>query len=328
MKNYFLKGFTLIETIIAIGVFSLVLTALTGFIIMGYRTFGFSWQQSIAIDEARRGIEIMVKEIREAKTGDNGSYPVVLAEDKEFVFFSDIDKDGETERVRYFLGTVSSGSQAQQCVTFSNGGACSVSFSNFFSGALTTAQVKVSLEGDLGLSNEYADILADGNNLSRLCQTGCSDCAGSWQGTTIFNVTAQAADNNIQLTADAGPQVNNICNWQEPNHSLKAKFEFSWTETLTQGISDLKKGVINPVGDPVEYPLDQEQVQVISSYLRNVPPIFRYFNAEGNEIVDLPARLRDTKIMEVYLIINVNPNQPPQDFELKSRVQLRNLKNE
>ena len=323
-----MRGFTFIETIVAIGVFTFALAALTGFIVMGYRTFGFSWQQSVAIDEARRGIEIMIKEIREAKTGDNGSYPIVLADDKEFIFFSDVDNDGQTERVRYFLGTVGSGSQTKDCVVLSSGGMCNVSFSNFLSGTLVTAQVKVSVEGDLGASNEYADIFADVSNISRLCQTGCTDCAGSWQGTAIFDVTAQAADNNIQFIVDASSRVDNTCNWQQPNHALKAKFEFSWSEKLPMEDGNLKKGIIKPVGDPVEYPLDQEKVEIINSYVRNAPPIFRYFNSAGQEIQILPARLQDTKMMEVYLIINVNPNQPPQDIELKSRVQLRNLKQE
>ncbi len=30
--------------------------------------------------------------------------------------------------------------------------------------------------------------------------------------------------------------------------------------------------------------------------------------------------------MKVYLVVNVDPNRPPQDFELESFVQLRNLK--
>ena len=62
--------------------------------------------------------------------------------------------------------------------------------------------------------------------------------------------------------------------------------------------------------------------------MRNVPPIFRYLDGNGNELTELPTRLKDTKVMEVYLIINIDPTRPPQDFELKSAVQLRNLKEE
>lgn len=322
------KGFTLIETIVTIAIFALIWGAVSAFIVMTYRTHVYTWQQSIAIDEARKGIETMVKEIREAKLGDDGSYPIVLAQDKEFIFYSDIDKDGETERVRYFLGTASSGNQTQECVTYLDGGSCSVSFSNFLSGVLISATVKVSVEGDFGWSQEYAEIYADGISLDRVCRTGCSDCAAAWQGDKTFDVTDQASDNFIQFMADATSQVNDFCDWQEPNHAMKAKFEFSWVEDISEGDTDFKKGVIHPTAPTVEYPLDQEEIYVLSSYIRNTPPIFRYFDENGNELTDLPARLKDTKVMEVYLVVNVNPNRTPDDFELKSAVQLRNLKEE
>ena len=50
--------------------------------------------------------------------------------------------------------------------------------------------------------------------------------------------------------------------------------------------------------------------------------------AMENEITSVPARLVDTKLMKVYLVVNVNPNRPPNEFELESFVQLRNLKAE
>ena len=323
-----MKSFTLIESLVAILVFTLIMGAVSGLIVMVYRTYGYTWQQSIAIEEARRGIETMVKEIREARTGDDGSYPIEKADDKEFIFYSDIDKDNEVERVRYFLGTVSSGSQTQTCVTFANGGSCSVTFPNFLKGTLKSAQIKVSVEGDFGSSNEYAEIFADGIKLSDVCKTGCSDCAGSWQGTTIYDVTSQAGDNSIQFLADASSKVSSFCSWEEPNHSMKARFEFSWTEEISGAAHEFKKGVTNPSGEPIEYPLDQETISIISAYVKNSPPIFEYFDASGNKIIDYPARLVDTKLMKVFLIVNVDPNRPPDEFALKSAVQLRNLKEE
>lgn len=321
-----IKGFTFIETMVAIFVFLLTLGAIAGLMVMVYRTYGFSWQQSLAINEARRGIEIMVKEIREARSGDDGSYPISKAQDKEFVFYSDIDQDGDTERVRYFLGTVGGGSQTQECVTFNHGGNCQVTFSNFLSGALESAQVKISLEGDFGWSQEYAEVFADGIKLGDLCRSGCSDCAGAWQGTTLFDVTSQAQDNHLELLADATSQVNAFCDWQENNHAMKARFELTWSENLAGTENELKKGVTKPTGSPIGYPPSQEKISVISSYVRNAPPIFRYFDGEGNEIIDLPARLADTKLMKVYLVIDVNPEREPEDFTLESAVQLRNLK--
>jgi type II secretory pathway pseudopilin PulG len=324
------KSFTIIETLVTVLVFGLMMGVISGLIIMAYKSHGYSIQQSIAINEARKGIKTMVKEIREAKPGDDGSYPIEKAEDKEFIFYSDIDKDGATEKVRYFLGSVSSGSQTQECVSFQDGGFCNVNFSNFLSGGtLESAQVTVSVEGDFGQGSEYAEIFTDGSfKLGNICQSGCSDCAGDWQGTTVFNVTAQATDDDIGFAADARSSVDDICDWIDEDHSMKVRFELSWTESITGADHEFKKGITNPTGIPPQYPQDQEAVTIITSYVRNNPPIFTYFNGNNQEITERPARLQDTKVMELYLVINVNPKRAPQDFELTSSVQLRNLKSE
>jgi len=320
------SSFTLIESLVTIFVFVLAMGAVSGFVVMAYRTYGYTWQQSIAIDEARRGIETMVKEIREARSGEDGSYPIVLAGDKEFIFFSDVDNDGKTERVRYFLGTTNSGSQTKECQTSVKGGSCGVDFFNFLKGTLKSAQVKISVDGDFGQSKEYAEIFADGQKIGELCKTGCSDCPGAWQGTQTFDVTSQSSDNSISFLADATSYVDPSC-----PHSMKARFEFSFTEELGGLAHEFRKGVIDPVVDPsgkISYPLDQEKISLLTSYVRNIPPIFKYFDQNGEPIEELPARLKDTKIMEVYLVVNVDPNRPPDEFALKSAVQLRNLKEE
>jgi len=191
-----MKGLTLIETIMTIVIFTIAIGLISGLIVMVYRTQSYTLEQSAAIAESRKGTETMVKEIREARPGDDGAYIIEKAEDFQFIFYSDIDKDAATERVRYFI-----------------------------------------------------------------------------QGT------------------------------------------------------DFKRGVINPSTSwPISYPLGNEEISVLSRYVRNHPPIFHYFNGDGNEITELPARLKDTKLMKVYLVINVDPNRPPQDFVLESSVQIRNLK--
>ena len=188
-------GFTLIETMVVIAVFTLAIGAVSGFIVYNYRTQDYTMRQSIAIDEARKGVETMVREIREARPGDDGSYAIESAQDFEFIFYSDIDKDDATERVRYFI---------------------------------------------------------DG--------------------------------------------------------------------------ADFKRGVIEPQGLPVQYLPENEKITILSQYVRNTPPIFRYFDGFGQEILELPARLQDTKLMRVHLVVNVNPDRQPQDFELESSAQIRNLK--
>lgn len=188
------RSFTIIETIVTVAIIFIALGAISGSVITLYRTHGYTREQSQAIAEARRGVETMVKEIREARGGDDGSYIIEKADDFEFIFYSDIDKDEATERVRYFV-----------------------------------------------------------------------------QGT------------------------------------------------------DFKKGVIDPTGWPIQYPSENEEILTLSQYVRNQPPIFRYFDGLGIELSP-PARLKDTKLMRVYLVINIDPNRPPQNYELASDVQIRNLK--
>ena len=324
-----MKSFTLIETIIAFSIFSLIMAALSGSILMLYRTHGYQWQQSLAISEARRGIETMAKEIREAREGENGAYPIEYTGDKEFIFYSDIDNDGKTERVRYFLGQITTQTLTQECFTGSAGGSCNVTFSGFLTGTLKLAKVRVSVEGDLGSNNEYVDIYVDGQSLGRLCKTGCSDCAGTWQGTQTFDVFSQAQDGILNFFAQASNKVDcgknePECNWQGYFHTMKVNFELEINQEI-QG-TELKKGVIKPTGFPPTYPLDEEETSIITSFVRNAPPIFDYFNENGNKIEDYPARLKDAKVMKVFLVVNVDPNRSPTEYQLESFVQLRNLK--
>jgi prepilin-type N-terminal cleavage/methylation domain-containing protein len=327
MSNKKQTGFTLIEMLVTMAIFVIALGAITAFVITSYRSYAYTFQQATAINEAKRGIGTMVKEIREAKTGDNGSYVIEKAEDYEMIFYSDIDKDGDTERVRYFI--YESNSLTGDCVAYSSGGSCDVDFSNFSEGTIDSAQIEACVEGDLNSGNEYVEIFADGDYLGTLCQAGCDQCAGIWQGCTNFDVTNQAADGSILFTADGSSAVGSwgggFCDWQEENHSMKAKFDFSWTETETNQSVILRKGVIQPTGYPIEYPPENEEITVLSQYIRNQLPIFRYFDGNGNEL-EAPARLEDAKLMRVYLIINVNPERAPHDFELESNVQIRNLK--
>jgi len=187
-----------------------------------------------------------------------------------------------------------------------------------------SAAVKVSVDGDFGWNNhEYAEIYADGGKLGDVCKTGCSDCPSAWQGAATYDVTARSADNYVYFLADARSDVDPIC-----SHAMKARFEFSFTENLPDLEREFRKGVTEPVGDPSTYPGDQEITSILTSYVRNAPPIFEYFDDNGNKIVEYPARLVDTKLMKLLLIINISPDRPPSDFELESLVQLRNLKTE
>jgi prepilin-type N-terminal cleavage/methylation domain-containing protein len=104
MKLYLNKtGFTLMEISIAMAIFLTVVLLAGDFIIKGFRSTTFGSEQETAIQNARRGMEIMTKEIRGANDSERGDYPLSTVENDDFVYYSDIDDDGQMERVRYFL---------------------------------------------------------------------------------------------------------------------------------------------------------------------------------------------------------------------------------
>lgn len=197
-----IKGVSLIEAMVSLAIFSMALALLYIFYIQGSRIDRFSSEQYQAVESARRGLKTMVKELREASAGDDGSYILSSAEDQEIIFFSDVDADLSTERIRYFL------------------------------------------------------------------------------------------DNTF-----------------------------------------LKKGTIEPTVDPITYPEAQEQISVIADNVRNnTVAIFTYYNGDypGDDInnpLPTPTRLIETKLINIYLDINVNPDMAPENIEIQSDVQIRNLKN-
>jgi len=324
------NGFTLIEVLVTMSVFVIAMGAITSFVITSYRTQSYILQQSLAINEARKGVEVMVKELREAKMGDDGSYIIEKAEDYEIIFYSDIDKDGETEKIRYFIYQSDSLiSDQDDCVSYVQGGSCNIDFLEFTDNPIESAQVEICAEGDLDNGNEYVDIYADGSYLNKICKNGCGQCANQWQGCTTFDVTNEATNGSISFMADGSSAVGSwgggFCDWEQNNHSMKARFNFSWTEIDTSEIIILRKGVTQPTGYPIKYPEENEDVTILSQYIRNQLPVFKYFDGDGNEL-EAPARLEDTKLMKVHLIININPERAPGDFELESNVQIRNLK--
>lgn len=94
---------SLLEVMIAIAIFSIGTLVVAAYVIQGYRVNRFALQQADAIEYARRSLNTMVKEIREADFSDLGSYPIAAASDQTFTFYTNLDLDDAVEKVRYFL---------------------------------------------------------------------------------------------------------------------------------------------------------------------------------------------------------------------------------
>jgi len=96
-------GLSLMEILVTLGIFLFVIILVWLFIKQSYSVQSFSFGQTTAIAEAQRGVETLVKEAREALPGDTGAYALVSADDFEFIFYADYDRDVAVERVRYYL---------------------------------------------------------------------------------------------------------------------------------------------------------------------------------------------------------------------------------
>jgi prepilin-type N-terminal cleavage/methylation domain-containing protein len=97
------KGFTIIELLVTMAIFTLILGAITLFArdIFYYNNI-FSGGLT-SYDQARKILQPISSEIRSASSSSLGSYPIEKTGDIEFIFFSDVNNDGLKERIRYFL---------------------------------------------------------------------------------------------------------------------------------------------------------------------------------------------------------------------------------
>ena len=95
----------------------------------------------------------------------------------------------------------------------------------------------------------------------------------------------------------------------------------------------LKKGVIEATGQPLVYdPLNEVITTIAQDLLATTTPTFIYYNGDYpddliNNPLAVPADVTEVKLIRIYLIINVNPLNPPADYILDTFVQPRNLKN-
>lgn len=82
---------------------------------------------------------------------------------------------------------------------------------------------------------------------------------------------------------------------------------------------ELKRGVIEPTSFPVEYPLLNEQVRILTEVAQNGSnPMFYYYNG-NNDLLAQAQRLNQATFVRIVVIIG--------NYQLESFAQIRNLKN-
>ena len=99
------RALTLLETIVTVSLFTVIMTSIIGSILLFYESNTSSIEQGFQVESARKGVEVMVREMREMTYGDDGTYPILSMASTSITFFSDTDRDDAIEQITYTLNS-------------------------------------------------------------------------------------------------------------------------------------------------------------------------------------------------------------------------------
>src|SRR5512141_378136 len=97
------QGFTIIELGMVMVIFTTIFVIVTVAMINFFKSYNFSFEEYQAVTNAQAAVTRMVRDIREARTGENGAWPLVSASDTSIMFYADVTNDGKTDLVRYYI---------------------------------------------------------------------------------------------------------------------------------------------------------------------------------------------------------------------------------
>lgn len=96
-------GLSFVEMLVTVAIFGLIMAALVNSVLFFYRSNTSSIEQEYQVEHARRGSELIIRDLREATYADNGAYPLATISTSTIVFYTDTDTDGSVERITYTL---------------------------------------------------------------------------------------------------------------------------------------------------------------------------------------------------------------------------------
>lgn len=97
------RGMTFIEMLVWISMFIVIMIAVVSSLLYFYRANRYALEQASAITSAQRGLEQVVRMIREGAYSSQGAFPIISIAADDFVFYADIDADYSIELVHYYL---------------------------------------------------------------------------------------------------------------------------------------------------------------------------------------------------------------------------------
>jgi type II secretory pathway pseudopilin PulG len=104
-KSLVQEGFTLVETIMVVSLYTILLLVISTSIFNLYQANNYTIAQSNEIDSARRGLQEWIKDAREMTYADDGTFPVAVIQPHLVGFYSDVDNEPSVEYVEYELAS-------------------------------------------------------------------------------------------------------------------------------------------------------------------------------------------------------------------------------
>ncbi len=97
------RGFTLVEILVTVGIFVLLIGAVTGFQKFVFSQNRLTQNDLLINQDARAALRALTAELRSARPGVTGAYPIAEAASSTLTFFSDVTGDGLPDQLRYFV---------------------------------------------------------------------------------------------------------------------------------------------------------------------------------------------------------------------------------
>lgn len=93
---------TVIEMLVAIAIFVIGIEGFTLLFVRGWRANSYTFEMGQASFAVSQGVQEITKNLRKARQGDDGDYPLESVADNDLVFYANYDGDDATERLHIY----------------------------------------------------------------------------------------------------------------------------------------------------------------------------------------------------------------------------------
>lgn len=102
------NGYSIVETMIAMAIILVLFVLGSRFITTGFKSTRFENEQNMAIEEARKALEVVEKNIRMASDSAMSDFAIKIADEQELIIYSNILENAtSSEMLRFYIDQAS-----------------------------------------------------------------------------------------------------------------------------------------------------------------------------------------------------------------------------